>query len=167
MMADMSWLRFAIVAYLVTVLQTSLIPLVFPMSVCPNVMLVAAVYYMLTAVPRHAMVAAVIIGVLGDLTSSSPLGTQVIGYAGVAILLRCVRPLMFAELPMAHAFGAFAGFILLSIEYRVASLMLDQAPAMPSGLFVTLLQALSTGVLAAIICKVFVRRLKPRRQKRF
>jgi rod shape-determining protein MreD len=157
-MAGMKWLRFAIVAYVVTLLQTAFIPIVFPAAIRPNVMVIAAGYYLLVVPRADSLVAALIIGALGDLTSICPLGSQIIGFAVFAAVVRFVRPMLFTEQPTAHAFTAAVGYLILNLFYRLVTLVAHDAMPLPYGFAVTVMQAASTAVFAAVVCKLAIRR---------
>jgi len=156
----MAWIRFAIAVYLATILQTALVPVVLPEALRPNVFVIVAVYYLLLWPMDQALIAALIIGTLADLTSISPLGSQIIAFGLMGGFAGLVRPVIFTDLPSAHAFVAFGGYIILTITYRIVTIFTSDAAGLPFGFFATGLQAFSTAIVAAAVCRLLVRQVK-------
>ncbi len=158
----MNWLKFAIIAYVTVILQTSLVPVVVPGPFRPNLLVVLAAFYVLTVSDHRAMVAALILGLLGDMTSLSPLGSQIVAFGMIAMAVRTARPILFTDLPMTHGFAAAVGYLILVLVYRALTIIGLVDVPMGAGFAQMITQAAATGLLGAILCKLAVRRLKPR-----
>ncbi|MEK6645018.1 MAG: rod shape-determining protein MreD [Planctomycetota bacterium] len=64
----MRWIAFSIVVYVVTVLQTAVVPFLGVHHTQPDLLIILAVYYALTARAQDALLAAWCIGLAADLT---------------------------------------------------------------------------------------------------
>jgi len=164
-MEPMNWLKFAIIAYITVILQTAFVPVVLPDALRPNLMIVLVVYYLLTCADEHVLIAALILGLLADLTSIMPLGTLTVGFGLAALLVRAAKPIMFTELPATHAFAAFVSHIILVLTCRVLDLVFPHTVCLPYTLGETLLQAAATALVAAAVCRLIIWRSKTSRLK--
>jgi len=157
----MNWLRFVIIAYAAVILQTAAVPVLFPQYARPHLMIALLVYYLLTSPDDYVLIPAIVFGVLADLSSLSPLGTQTVAFAVMAWLVRAARPALFTDLPLAHVAAAFAALLIMTTTYRLLSLVATDALPLPTGLGATLGQAAATALAAGILCKIGTRRVKP------
>lgn len=156
----MPWVKFAIIAYLAVTLHTAFVPILFPESIRPNVFVIVTVYYLLTSRPSRSIIAASIIALLADLTSLCPLGSQLLAFTAFIAAIHALRPMIFTELPSAHAFTAFAGHIIVTSVYRIITLITTHADPLPYSMTETLLQAICTAIFAAILAQLTIRRPK-------
>lgn len=160
---SMNWLNFGIVAYVTTVLQTALVPVLLPESFQPNLFIVVAVYYLLTAQDERVLLAALVLGALADLSSLAPLGSQTVAFAVVAWFVRAIKPILFAELATAHAFAAAISFLAMLMVYRLIAAVAPGGVPTGLGVFQVALQAAATALAAALVRQFLGRRLKPGR----
>lgn len=117
----MRWISFAIVLYVVTVLQTAAAPYLALHTVWPNFLVILAVYYALEAKPDDAMRACWIIGLVIDLAglsyanhnySNVGLCALTLGLVGAAIVK--VRDLTFRESAWSQLVFCFIAQAILS-----------------------------------------------------
>lgn len=151
--------KFAIAAYLAVTAQTACIPILLPPHLRPNLMIALAVYYLLTTRSQNVLIAVMILAVLTDLTTVAPLGAVTVAFALAALLIRAARPILFTELPTAHAAAAFAATVAVDLIYRTLALILPHVPPLPHSLAATLGQAAATALVAALAY-----RIKPKRK---
>lgn len=111
----MNWLVFAIVAYVLLVLQVglrTLLGLPGPEGVAPSFTLILLVYVGLMAPPRTAMWAALVLGVLVDAVQGPMHGVQVLGptalgYVAGAVVILQLRGIVFRESVLTMAVTTF------------------------------------------------------------
>lgn len=115
----MRWIAFAIIIYLVLVLQTAVAPLLALHTVWPDLMVIAAVWFALLAKPPDAMLACWIIGFAMDLAGLSyhgysNLGIHALGLGLVAMVIVKVRDFTFRESVASQLFYTFFTKLALS-----------------------------------------------------
>ncbi len=148
---EMGWLKFAIYAYVALILQTGFFPIFFPDYLRPWALVILANIYLLSKTDEWAILLVWAIGLLGDLTSISPLGSQALAYGLYALLIVTVRPLLFADSPIAHAVTCVIGVITISAIYAILSALTKHALPLPFSVIEIIGQALMTGILAALV----------------
>jgi rod shape-determining protein MreD len=156
----MRWLKFAIFAYFALIMQTTLLPVVFPDSFRPWALIILANAYLLSKPDGSTVLLIWLIGLFGDLTSLSPLGSQALAFGIYGLLITSMRPILFTESPFAHGITAVIGVILVSAIYAVVDFISNKAMPLPYSLTEILGQALATGVAAWFIIKFFGSRKK-------
>lgn len=157
----MEWLKFGICAYLVTVLQTSAVPVLAPEWFCPHLLVVLAVYEILVSNSQRGVAAAIICGLLADLTSITPLGSQIFSFGLIAAVIRALKPMMFHEKASAHGFAGGLGYLTLVTTYYLVTLISLNAVPLNQGVWISLSNAIATGLVSAVVCKLLVTRPKP------
>lgn len=105
----MRWIAFAILVYCVTVVQTAVAPFMAVNTIRPDLMVIVAVYYALTASKYDAMLACWIIGLVIDLTGASytsggNVGLYAFSFGLIAMIIVKVRDLTFRESPLTQVF---------------------------------------------------------------
>lgn len=128
----MRWITFAIVLYLVLVLQTAAAPYLALHSVTPDFLLIAAVYFALFARPADAMLACWIIGLAMDLTSLSYGGRANVGLCAlslglIGLLIVKARDLFFRESVVSQIVLCFAAKLLLAAVVALYALWASDA----------------------------------------
>lgn len=120
----MNWVGFAVIAYLVTVIQTSVAPFLAVHTIRPDFMVIVAVFFGLYARPADAMLGCWIIGLLIDLCSlSHPLRANVglhallLGLLGVFMVK--TRGVTFREGMISHFIYSFAVCFLMTFAARL------------------------------------------------
>jgi rod shape-determining protein MreD len=156
----MKWLKFAIFAYLALILQTSLLPVVFPNSFRPWALVILANVYLLGKPESWTILLVWLIGVMGDLTSISPLGSQALAFGTYGLLIMAMRPILFTDSPIAHGITAVLGVILVSAIYAVVDFISNKAMPLPYSITEILGQAVATGLAAWLIIKIFASKKK-------
>jgi rod shape-determining protein MreD len=147
----MGWLKFIIYAYIALILQTGFLPVVFPDYLRPWPLVILANLYLLSKPNEWTILLVWLIGLFGDLTSISPLGSQALAYGLYALLILTVRPLLFADSPIAHAITCVIGVITISAIYAILAAMTRHALPLPFSVVEIVGQALMTGILAAMV----------------
>jgi len=94
----MSWIAFGILLYLVTVVQTALVPFLAVQGVRPDLMIILAVFYALSARSADALIACWIIGLAMDLTSQSYSAAANVGVSALTLGLVSLLPVALRDL---------------------------------------------------------------------
>lgn len=152
----MKWLNFVIFAYLALIMQTTVLPILFPDSFRPWAMVILANAYLLSKFESSTVLLVWLIGLLGDLTSLSPLGSQALAFGIYGLLILAMRPILFTESPLAHGITAVIGVILVAAIYAVIDFSNSKTMPLPYNLPEIIGQALATGLAAWFIVKFFV-----------
>lgn len=160
MICLMKWLKFAILAYFALIMQTTLLPVVFPDTFRPWALVILANAYLLNKSDESSILLIWLIGLFGDLTSLSPLGSQALAFGIYGLLITSMRPILFTESPLAHAITAVIGVILVAAIYAVVDFISNKAMPLPYSLAEILGQSLATGLAAWFIIKFFGPRKK-------
>ncbi len=147
----MAWFKFFIYTYVALILQTGFLPVVFPDYLRPWALVILANIYLLSKPDEWTILLVWGIGLLGDLTSISPLGSQALAYGLYALLILTVRPLLFADSPIAHAITCIIGVITISAIYAILTVLTKHAPPLPFSVVEVIGQALMTGILAGLL----------------
>ena len=120
----MNWVGFAVLAYLVTVIQTSVAPFLAVHTIRPDFMVIVAVFFGLYARPADAMLGCWIIGLLIDLCSLSHpvranvgLHALVLGLLG--LFMAKTRGVTFREGMVSHLIYTFVVCFLLTLTVRI------------------------------------------------
>lgn len=120
----MNWVGFAVLAYLVTVIQTSVAPFLAVHTIRPDFMVIVAVFFGLYSRPADAMLGCWIIGLLIDLCSLSHpvranvgLHALVLGLLGLFMVK--TRGVTFREGMLSHLIYTFVVCFLLTLAARV------------------------------------------------
>lgn len=116
----MRWVAFALLVYLVTVLQSSVVPYFAVHTIRPDLMVILAVHYALAARTHDAVIACWIIGLAIDLTSLSYPGHANVGVHALSLgmigwLIVKLRDLTFRESVVTQLLFTFAAKFALSI----------------------------------------------------
>jgi rod shape-determining protein MreD len=156
MILHMAWLKFAIYAYVALVLQTGLLPVVFPDSCRPWMLVILANLYLLSKPNEWTILLVWMVGFLGDLTSISPLGSQALAFGLYGILILTVRPILFTDSPLAHAITAGIGVIVIFGIYAIIAFFAPAAIPQPYSAFTVVGQAIATGIFAGILTKFVI-----------
>lgn len=153
----MEWVKFIIYAYIAVVLQTAFLPVAFPDYLRPWALVILADRYLLSKSAGEGSVLIVwVIGLLADLTSISPLGSQALAYGLYGLLILIFRPVLFTDSPLAHAVTCFTGVITITAVYAILTVFSRQALPLPFSVMEVVGQAIITGLVAAAITKLFV-----------
>ncbi|MFQ5430032.1 MAG: rod shape-determining protein MreD [Phycisphaerae bacterium] len=123
----MRWIAFAILLYLITVLQTSAVPFLAVHTVRPDLMVILAVHYALLAPAADAMLACWCIGLVIDLAGMSyaqhsNVGVNALALGLLGLFIVKVRELTFRESPVTQL--AFALIVKLALALLVGLHML-------------------------------------------
>ncbi len=157
----MAWLKFVIYAYIALVLQTGFLPVFFPDSCRPWVLVILANLYLLSKPNEWTILLVWVVGLLGDLTSISPLGSQALAFGLYGMLILAVRPALFADSPMAHAITSGIGVVVISGIYAVIAFLVPQAIPQTYSALNVIGQAIATAILAGLVTKFLVPVRKP------
>lgn len=116
----MHWVAFGILLYCLTVVQSAVVPLIAVHTIVPNLMMIVAVYYALTARSRDALLACWTIGFVIDLASLSYVGHGNVGLhaltlGGVGLLIVKVRAFTFRESVLTHLVLTFAATMFVFV----------------------------------------------------
>lgn len=116
----MHWIAFAILLYLVTVLQTTVAPFIAVHTIRPDLMVIVAVHYALLARAHDALIACWFTGLAIDLTSLSYLehsnvGVNAVSLGLLAIVIINVRELTFRESAITQLVMTFVTKLALAI----------------------------------------------------
>jgi rod shape-determining protein MreD len=162
----MAWLKFIVYAYIAVVLQTVFFPVVLPDYLRPWPLVILANRYLLGRSNDGSILLVWVIGLLGDLTSLSPLGAQALSYGLYGLLIRQVRPVLFADSAFAYGVTSFAGVIIILAVYALLAAVSRQMLPLPFSVVDVLGQAVATGAAAALVAKLFAapRRHSPARR---
>jgi len=155
MILSMFWVKFAIYAYIALVLQTGFLPVFFPDSLRPWVLIILANLYLLSKPNEWTLLVVWAVGFLGDLTSLSPLGSQALAFGLYGMLILAVRPVLFADSPLAHAITSGIGVVVISGIYAMIAFFSPKAIPQTYTAFTILGQALATAIMAGIVTKLF------------
>jgi rod shape-determining protein MreD len=159
---NMKWIIFIITAYLAVVLQTTIVQILFPTFAKPWPLIILANIIILRGkndpyvLPKTWM-----LGLLGDLSSTTPLGSLAISFALFTLIIQTVQPVLFAESPLAHAFTSAVGVIIILGCYAVINTITRNNLFLPYSIFEVLGQAVSTAFFAVIISKLFPAKHRP------
>lgn len=129
----MRWIAFAILLYCVTVVQTTVAPMLKLHGVWPDVLVIVAVYYALAAAPTDAMLACWIVGLMIDLSGAGYLqhgnvGIGALSLGLIALLLVKARELTFRDSIWTALFFTFSAKLILSILTGVHMIYVAKAP---------------------------------------
>lgn len=109
----MHWFAFAILLYVVLVLQTTLAPALATHAVRPDFVIIMATYYAMMARPIDAVLSCWIIGFAMDLAGLSYNGYSNVGISAfslglIAMIVVRIRELIFRESPVTQLLLAFS-----------------------------------------------------------
>ena len=115
----MHWLSFLIIAYLCTVIQSTLLYKLelFNVHARPDLLLLAALFFILWWNRGEALIAAWILGFCRDLISAVPLGVSALAFALVAMAVMAARRVIFRDNPLVQV--ALAFFFAFLVEWLV------------------------------------------------
>ena len=115
----MHWLTFSIVAYLCTVIQSALLYKLelFSVHARPDLLLLAALFFILWWDGGEALIAVWILGFCRDLISAVPLGVSALVFSGVAMAVMAARRIIFRDNPLVQV--ALAFFFAFLVEWLV------------------------------------------------
>lgn len=116
----MHWVSFAILLYCVTAFQSAVVPLVAVHTIEPDLMMIVAIYYALTARSRDALLACWTIGLVIDLASLSyrcngNVGLHALSLGLMGLLIIKVRAYTFRESVLTHLVITFGATMLVSV----------------------------------------------------
>jgi len=117
----MRWVMFAILLYLIIVLQTAVAPFLAVMHVVrPDFPLLFAVYFALAAPVPDALLAACITGLAVDLSgasfaASSNIGVNALAYGFAALAIVKLRHLLFRDHAVTYLFFVLTGGFLIHL----------------------------------------------------
>lgn len=129
----MRWIAFAILTYVVTVLQVAVVPFVAVHTIRPNLLVILAVHYALAARTHDALLACWIIGLVVDLTSLSyaehaNVGLHALSLGLIALVIVSLRDLTFRDSVVTQLFFTFAAKLALSVLAGAYMLYVVHAP---------------------------------------
>ncbi len=127
----MSWLKFTVLLYVITVLQISFIPVVFPSAVQPLLFVIFANIILLVRRIDRAVLSALVIGFIADLTSIVPLGTMTFAFGVYGVTIIFLRPMLFIESPLAHSATVVVGIIIIYTIQAIFSTLTSNVPPLP------------------------------------
>jgi len=162
----MAWLKFFGLAYVALAIQTAFLPVVFPDWLRPSALIILANVYLLGKPDEWTVLRVWMIGLLGDMTSLSPAGSQAFVFGLYALLIITIRPVLFTETPFAHAVTAVTGVIVISALYLILSKLVANVPMLPYSVVEVIGQALMTAVIAALTAKLFTTARRPSMARR-
>lgn len=115
----MHWIAFAILVYVVTVLQASVVPFLAVHTIRPDLLVIVAVHYALAARAHDAMLSCWIIGLVIDLCSLSyaehaNVGVHAISLGLTGLLIVKVRDLTFRDSALTRLIFTFAAKLVVS-----------------------------------------------------
>ncbi len=150
----MRWIAFTILLYIVTVLQTAVVPYLGVHHTRPDLLVILAVYYALTARSQDALLAAWFIGLAADLTGlglvrHGGIGLHAFTMGLIAILIVNTRDFTFRDSVVTRLvytlLAAFAQSLLVGLHlYYTAA----NRPAMIDIVLGSLYSAVFTALLA-------------------
>ena len=116
----MRWIAFAIILYLVAVLQTAVAPLLALHGVWPDFIVITAVYFALVAKPADARLACWIVGLTADLLTLSFEGYSNVGIRAIslgltAVFIVRVRDFFFRESVWSQLFFTFGTKLVVDV----------------------------------------------------
>ncbi len=114
----MRWVSFAILIYIAVVLQAAAVPFISVNSIRPDLMVMIAVYYALSARTYDALIACWCIGLAIDLTSLSyqdagNVGLHAFSLGLIALAIIGIRGFTFRDSPLTQLLCAFAAKFVL------------------------------------------------------
>ena len=128
----MRWIAFAILLYVVTVLQTTLAPFIAVHTIRPDFMLILAVNYALMVRSADALLACWCIGFAIDLTgisytNHSNIGVHALSLGLIALAIVNIRELTFRESPVTQLVTTFIVKLVVALLAGIHMLyVLDQ-----------------------------------------
>ena len=120
----MRWLTFFILAYVATVLQSTLLGLMTGATVggaTVNLLFILALYYALTARKSDAPWACMALGLMADLASSYPFGVYAAAFAVAGWGITRIRSHLVGEHPLSVLFMSFILTFLLEVIVGVVA----------------------------------------------
>ncbi len=116
----MHWIAFAILLYIVTVLQTTVAPFIAVHTIRPDLMVIVAVHYALLARAHDALIACWLAGLAIDLTglsyqTHSNVGVHAFSLGLLALVIVNVRELTFRESAVTQLVLTFAAKLALAM----------------------------------------------------
>lgn len=129
----MRWIAFAILVFVVTLLQASVVPFLAVHTIRPDLMVIVAVHYALTARRYDALLACWFIGLAVDLTSLSYAGHANVGVHAfslglIALVIVKVRDLTFRDSVVTRLFFTFGAKWVISVTTGAYMLYAVHAP---------------------------------------
>lgn len=144
-----------IAVYIALVLQTGLLPLAVPEIFRFSALVLVANIVLLSWPAKDSLVAVWVLGLLGDMTSISPLGSQAMCFLIYGLLITSAKPVLFIESPFAHGLTAGIGLIVIDSSYSLLAMMIPQVYPLSYSPAKILAQAISTGILAWLCAQFF------------
>ncbi len=129
----MRWIAFGILLYCVTVVQTTVAPMLALHGIWPDFLTIVAVYYALAAAPTDAMLACWVVGLAIDLTGASyfqhgNVGIDALSLGLISLLLVKARELTFRDSVWTALFFTFTAKLILSVLVGVHMLYVAKVP---------------------------------------
>ncbi|MFA5865004.1 MAG: rod shape-determining protein MreD [Phycisphaerae bacterium] len=152
----MRLVKFVIFAYVALILQTAFLPIIFPDQLRPSALVILANLYLLSKPNEWTVLLVWVVGLMGDLTSISPLGSQALAFGLFGMLILTLRPVLFADSPLAHAVTSATGVIIISAIYAIETVLTRHALPLPFSVVEVVGQALTTGTAAALLTKILM-----------
>lgn len=108
----MRWLTYFILAYIVIGLQIGLTGYFNYHGASPNLVLVAAIFIAINAPRDAALLGCVVLGMMQDLVTQTPLGLYALAYGLVGWFATSAREIVYREHPLTHfALCLFGGLM--------------------------------------------------------
>ncbi len=161
----MHWIAFAILVYVVTLLQSSVVPFLAVHTIRPDLLVIVAVHYALAARSHDALLACWIIGLTIDLTSLSfgehaNVGQHALALGLIALIIVKIRGLTFRDSVVTQLVFTFATKLAMSVMVGAYMLYVLDAPDRFAEVLLTgTYAAVYTSVLAPYV-QWFLRRLR-------
>jgi len=161
----MHWIAFAILTYLIVVVQAAAVPFVEVHTIRPDLLVIVAVYYALAARTYDALLACWLIGLAIDLTSLSytehaNVGLHAFSLGLIAFVIVKLRDLTFRDSVITQLIFTFVAKLALSLLAGVYMLYVVHAPDRFGEVLVTgAYAAVYTAILAPYV-HWFLRRLR-------
>lgn len=150
----MRWIAFAIIVYIVAVLQTAVAPFLKLHGVWPDLMVISAVYFALVAKPVDARMACWVVGLTADLLTLSydgysNVGIRAVSFGLAAIVIVKVRDFFFRESVWSQLFFTFGAKLFVDVAVGLHMLyVLGQMDRFGAILTTAIYQAVYTAALA-------------------
>jgi len=150
----MHWIAFSILLYVVTVLQTTVTPFFAVHGIRPDLLVIVAAHYALTARPQDALLACWFIGLAADLTGlgfakHASVGAHALALGLMGLLVVNVRELTFRDSVVTQLFFTLvvgAGqFLLVGLYFWYA---VANRPALSAVVLSGLYSAIYTALVA-------------------